>query len=129
MDDPGLENWSSFPSDTAAYAVALTLGLFTTQRTVSVVMTVIAFTIIGLPRIYAGIHYPSDILAGGAIGAAMAALVNLPFFQRLCRGLVFVEERAPAVFYSVAIASLFEISELFAGVRAVFKLSLFFLWH
>ena len=127
LDDPGLEAWSSFPSDTAAYSVALMLGLFSTQRLVSLAMTTIAFSAIAFPRIYAGIHYPSDILAGSAIGAALAAAANLPIVRRYCQAFLDIEERVPALFYTIAIASLFEISELFAGVRAVFKLSLFLL--
>ena len=127
LDDPGLENWSSFPSDTAAYSVALMLGLFSTQRVVSLVMTALAFAAIAFPRIYAGIHYPSDVLAGSMIGAATAAAANLQIVRRFCLLFLDLEQRVPAVFYTIAIASLFEISELFAGVRAVFKLSLLLL--
>lgn len=74
---------ASFPSGHALNSAAayLTLGVLVarTQRRmrlrVYVVMLAIALTLmIGYSRIYLGVHWPSDVLAGWAIGSAWAML-------------------------------------------------------
>ncbi len=74
---------ASFPSGHATMsAIAyLTLGvlLARTQETFGVRLYVMALAIlltfaVGVSRIYLGVHYPSDVLAGWCIGAAWAAL-------------------------------------------------------
>jgi membrane-associated phospholipid phosphatase len=61
----------SFPSDHATVAGAVALGLLLTNRrwgSIAVVLAVVmAFT-----RVYVGAHYPSDVLAGLALGALVA---------------------------------------------------------
>ncbi|MFE9654607.1 phosphatase PAP2 family protein [Micromonospora sp. NPDC006431] len=66
----------SLPSDhaTAAFAVAFAVGTFLSWRW-GVALTVLA-TIIGFARIWAGVHYPADILAGVFIAAAAVAVVH-----------------------------------------------------
>ncbi|OKI65995.1 phosphatase PAP2 family protein [Micromonospora sp. CB01531] len=66
----------SLPSDhaTAAFAVAFAVGAFLSRRW-GVALTVLA-TIIGFARVWAGVHYPADILAGVFIAAAAVAVVH-----------------------------------------------------
>ena len=64
----GLENWSSFPSDHAAYLCALALGLIFLSWRLAIPITVFAAGWICLPRMYLGVHYASDIVVGAAIG-------------------------------------------------------------
>lgn len=74
---------ASFPSGHAMIsAVAyLTLGVLLTRaqkdRPVKIVIMTFAILItlmIGLSRIYLGVHWPTDVLAGWALGAAWSAL-------------------------------------------------------
>ena len=67
-----LPNWSSFPSDHAALFFALAAGCFLVARRVGVALIVYASVFIMWPRLYLGIHYPTDILVGGLIGVVCA---------------------------------------------------------
>jgi undecaprenyl-diphosphatase len=62
---------SSFPSNAAGLGFAIATVVFIGHRWLGVAMVSVA-VVYGCARVYAGIHYPSDVLAGAAIGAAMA---------------------------------------------------------
>jgi undecaprenyl-diphosphatase len=65
----------SFPSDHAAAAFAIAVAvLFFSRRAGASFLA--AATLIALSRVVVGLHYPSDVLAGGAVGAAAALLVT-----------------------------------------------------
>lgn len=68
-----LRDWSSFPSDTAALAFALATAVFLAHRGAGAFAYAWALFAVCLPRVYAGYHYPSDILCGAAIGLALMA--------------------------------------------------------
>jgi undecaprenyl-diphosphatase len=65
--DPG------FPSDHATAAFAIAVAILLRKRAWGVV-ALVAATVLSVGRVALGIHYPSDVLAGAALGAA-AALV------------------------------------------------------
>ncbi|WP_405427756.1 phosphatase PAP2 family protein [Micromonospora sp. NBC_00617] len=68
---------ASLPSDhaTAAFAVAFAVGAFLSRRW-GVGLSVIA-TVIGFARVWTGVHYPGDILAGALIAAATVATIGV----------------------------------------------------
>ena len=72
---------SSFPSghSTMAAAVYLTLGMvasrFVPRRRVKVLLIGVAILVtgaVGVSRVYLGVHWPSDVLAGWAVGTSWA---------------------------------------------------------
>ena len=74
----------SFPSGHALYAasvfggLAVLLAARVRSRLLEVVIWLIALSLIllvGLSRVYLGVHYPSDVLAGYAIGAVWVTAV------------------------------------------------------
>jgi len=83
----------SFPSGHAASAAVcyLTLGLMLAQtqasRTVRfhlITTAIILAVLVGVSRIYLGVHYPSDVLAGWCFGAGWALICQMfmSYFQR-----------------------------------------------
>lgn len=70
-------NDASFPSDHAMIGGALLVGIFLVSRRLGLAALVAAL-LLAFSRVYAGVHYPSDVGAGLVIGAAIdAALVLL----------------------------------------------------
>jgi undecaprenyl-diphosphatase len=69
-------SWSSFPSDHAALFFALAAGVWCVWRKGGTALFLYVAAIICLPRIYLGIHYPTDVLAGAALGLGFAALLS-----------------------------------------------------
>lgn len=63
---------SSFPSDHALASFSLAFAIWRTNRKWGVGLLALA-VMIGLGRIFVGVHYPADI-AGGAVAALLAAL-------------------------------------------------------
>lgn len=61
----------SLPSGHAAFYFALGWFLFFMDKKLGIVFLVVTF-FMGLSRVFAGIHYPADILAGFAVGLVSA---------------------------------------------------------
>jgi membrane-associated phospholipid phosphatase len=73
----------SFPSDHATGAVALAFGIWLYDRTLGIVLLVIA-AVLAFSRVYVGTHYPGDVIAGALISMAVAgALFLVPAARRL----------------------------------------------
>ena len=88
MDNPALhfvrpagqtpiENWpSSFPSDHAILFAAMATGCWFMSRRLGIAAHLFALAFIGLPRIYVGFHYPTDLLGGAALGILGGVIAN-----------------------------------------------------
>lgn len=68
--DPG------FPSDHAVMAGAVAAALLFVSRRLAWVGVVLAL-VMAFARVYVGVHYPGDVLAGLAVGAVVAVVVEL----------------------------------------------------
>jgi membrane-associated phospholipid phosphatase len=67
---------SSFPSDHAMIAGAFAAGLLLLNRRLGLAALLLAL-LLAFARVYVGVHYPSDVAGGLAIGAAIGTLVVL----------------------------------------------------
>ncbi|MBI4494365.1 MAG: phosphatase PAP2 family protein [Chloroflexi bacterium] len=65
----------SFPSRHVASAFALAVPAWSAHRPIGGAMLTLG-ALLGLSRVYSGLHYPSDVLAGAAIGIGCGQLVG-----------------------------------------------------
>ena len=123
-----MENWSSFPSDAATFWFALSFGLFQLYRPLGVVCMVYSTLWMCLARLYLGIHYPSDLFAGAALGTSVVWATEKVFavsnrswiglrVQRLLYWLNRLEQARPEVFYAAAFLVSFELTVMFDDLR------------
>ncbi len=109
---------SSFPSDHAALFFALAFSLFYASRRLGIIVLTYVIVAISFPRVYNGVHYATDILAGAGIALCSVILFNFrPLRDRLTAVFVNFAERRPGVFYPLFFMLSFEVSALFGDVR------------
>ncbi|MDA1096288.1 MAG: phosphatase PAP2 family protein [Chloroflexi bacterium] len=84
----------AFPSNSMAVAFALVASIAWANRGVALFMALFA-VLMGISRVYAGVHFPGDILAGGSVGitASFVALAVLRLAEPLPSGLLKVARR------------------------------------
>ena len=83
----------SFPSDHATAVGAVAVGLLFTSRRWGIVAAVLAL-LMALARVYVGAHYPGDVLAGLALGAAVATAGRFVVVPLLTRAAVWMSRTA-----------------------------------
>ncbi|WP_082890196.1 phosphatase PAP2 family protein [Halotalea alkalilenta] len=124
VDLQALENWSSFPSDHAALAFALASAVFLFSRSLGIFCLSWAAIVSTLPRIYAGYHYASDVLAGAFIGVIATLLVNTwgrPLVCWLHRIVQRLEERQAPLFYTVAFVASYQVTTMMDEPRKILR--------
>ncbi|MGW7253004.1 phosphatase PAP2 family protein [Streptomyces sp. NPDC054834] len=101
VDHQGLDvlvsgkNDYSFVSDHATLTMAMAVGLFVANRRFGVVGIGLAL-FEGFCRVYMGVHYPTDVVGGFALGTAVALLLSPPAMALLTPVMKAVE-RSPRV--------------------------------
>jgi undecaprenyl-diphosphatase len=120
---PGLLlGWSSFPSDHGALWFALAASIFFISRRLSIFLGLYICLTLAVARMYLGIHYPTDILAGGLIGIGVASLAKYPEIRTaLIRKPLQWVNRAPQLFYAVFFLLTAQMAESFASTHEIME--------
>ena len=100
MNSEALEGWSSFPSDHAAFFFALAVVFFLVCRRTGILAFAYSILVVCLPRAYLGIHHPTDLVAGAAIGTSVACLTLVaPMRQAVTRPVLRYFDHNPSLSY------------------------------
>ena len=124
FDGKMIATWSSFPSDHVVLFSSLAMSLWYTSKRVGLLAFAWVFFIIGLPRMYLGIHYPTDILAGFLIGMGLAWVANAKAVRGILRNVFAVpavnwSKKSPKSFYACFFLVTYETANTFDQIRSL----------
>ncbi len=122
VDQSVLDGWSSFPSDHAVLFFTIATGLLYISRPAGAFALAYAAVFIGIPRVYLGYHYPTDVLAGAVMGIAIGWL-GVPYLagKRSFRSAFSWLDSRPAVFYPFFFLVTYQIADLFSSSRGLLR--------
>ena len=113
-----LDGWSAFPSDHAALFFGLVTGLLFISYRLAIAAFLYVFLIITFPRIYVGLHYPTDIVGGAILGIAGVGLAHVPIIKRsVARPILAWSRIHLPSFYAFFFLLTLQVATLFTGLR------------
>jgi undecaprenyl-diphosphatase len=113
-----LDGWSSFPSDHAALFFSMAVGLFWINRFWGSLAILHTLLVVCLPRTYLGLHYPTDLLGGLAVGAVCAWVGRMYFSRlRLVGQAADWAEQRPELFYPLFFLIAYQFADMFMAAR------------
>ncbi|WP_427913433.1 phosphatase PAP2 family protein [Ramlibacter sp. MMS24-I3-19] len=122
VSEEALAKLSSFPSDHAVLFFALATGLYFVSRRLGVFVFAYTMVMIVLPRLYLGLHYPTDILAGAVVGAGISWLGNIYLMQtRVVRSIEELSWSRAMYFYPALFLVTYQIADMFETSRALVR--------
>lgn len=120
VNRPTLESWSSFPSDHASMFFALAIGIFFMSRKIGAVALLYVLVVICFPRVYLGLHYPTDIAGGALAGMSVAWLANTEKIRKYMAECAMRWSREmPGAFYAGFFFLTYQISTMFESIRSL----------
>jgi undecaprenyl-diphosphatase len=116
--DPGSVNsWNSFPSDHSMLFFSLSTGLWMVDRRIGLFGFAWSAIVIDLPRVYLGIHYPSDVIVGAILGVlCMLGFLRLPLYGTVDRALAWGRAHQGAAYW-IAFMVTEQVAHLFDDFR------------
>jgi membrane-associated phospholipid phosphatase len=110
----------SFPSDHMALAFAMVAGIFLVSPPLGLALAAYALLLVGLPRVYLGIHWPTDILGGAVVGILVTLVIAHPRIRAAISRLPMRwADRSPALFHAAMFLVAFGLMTRFEDFRAV----------
>jgi undecaprenyl-diphosphatase len=121
MKPSDFEGATSLPSDHAALFYALAAGMFFISRGMGVLSIVYATLLIAFPRVYLGLHYPTDIILGACIGITACLFCNLSVInEKVSRPIQGWSDTKAALFYPAFFLISYQIADIFESSRDLF---------
>lgn len=124
IESQTLFHLNSFPSDHATLFFGLALGFWLISKPMGLLVFAYTALFIALPRMYLGLHYTTDILAGTALGIGFVLLSTwsriAPLYTEPCMRLL---EKYPAAFQTGLFFITIEVGILFDDVRKFLQLT------
>ncbi len=118
--DLGMVKISSFPSDHASLFFALSTGICFLSVRMGIFAYLYTIIVICLPRIYLGLHYPTDLLAGAFIGAGSAWFACGTRLREIAgRPALAWSEKYPGLFQAALFLFAYQLATLFDDIRAL----------
>ena len=115
---------SSFPSDHALMFFAMATCILQYARFAGILLIFHAVIVVSLPRIYLGLHWPSDIAAGAALGILLALLLQRPLANLIDKlGISDWPETRPILFYLLFFVAMIETANMYIGLRNLLSLA------
>lgn len=112
-------NWSSFPSDHAILFAALATGFCFISMRVGMLVFLYYLMVGAAPLMFLGYHYPTDIIAGSAIGILIGCATNIASVRQRLSAPAFTWQRVSQSSFFVALfLATFQIATIFASLRA-----------
>ncbi|NOV22030.1 phosphatase PAP2 family protein [Cupriavidus necator] len=98
--DDGMRTWSSFPSDHAMLWCAVATGVLVASRWLGLLALAYAVLMISMSRVFVGLHYPTDVIAGALLGVLTCLILTRPWSrERIAAPFLFLCERYRGLFH------------------------------
>lgn len=111
---------SSFPSDHATLFSALSAGMFFVSFRAGLLATAYTVLLVLFPRVYLGMHYPTDILGGAVIGVLPVLAANRrEVRETVARKILAFGNARPGPFYGISFLVSYQTAELFQDLREI----------
>jgi undecaprenyl-diphosphatase len=117
-----LRGWSAFPSDHAMLFMSIATGLWFMSRRLGAAACAYVLLVILAPRVYLGMHHPTDVLLGSLLGMVLAASANwAPVRARLAREPLRWSSAHASSFYAVAFVVALQVATMFDAPRQLLR--------
>ena len=118
LDPTMLTDVYSFPSDTATLLFGLAMVITLIRPRIGFIAFAWALVVCSA-RVYEGLHYPSDILAGAGLGVTVVCILQHRAILRFCFPVLQWADRRAGIFYAGAFIASYSVAQDFSDIRDI----------